>query len=446
MHRRRLRRRPALAVALAPRASLSPADGGASLGSLLTSGAVAVSFGAGLLALYNDSAPLGARRRGGRAPWPLPPPPSSSSSRQLKAPPQQQPRQRQLLPAASDDNLRWAVMGVVSCIPLFNWMVRGRPDLMCILLSFRRSLGARKGLSFFFSSFIGDDDDKTKPLRSLFPLPKKQKPTQNPRQAWLFGALDGGPRVYYLYAAMYALPLLQHGLGPGALSDPAALLLVAAGAAHCQLERVAATEPEERAALARRLSAPGLVRSAARAAAAALRAADGAEEGEGEGTERWGAPLPPQTPSAREREGGSGKSGGGSAGGGVARTLGAWLAAGEGGRGGRGVSDDEGDDGDPPDPLVEADRREARRVARMELEAFDRRLGASSASSSGDEGEEQKRQRGRAAGAEAEAEAAAAAERQQGQQARAPPYWQAPQPPPRRKQPAADDDLGGWGG
>jgi hypothetical protein len=91
----------------APRiAAFLSSDGGASVGSLLTSAAVAVSVGAALVALYNDSAPLGGRRRRGQ------------QGRGALLP------QRQLLPASSDDNLRWAVMGVVSCLPLFNWMVR----------------------------------------------------------------------------------------------------------------------------------------------------------------------------------------------------------------------------------------------------------------------------------------------------------------------------------
>ena len=113
-------------------------DGGASVGSLLTSAAVAVSVSAGLVALYNDSAALGARRRrSGRGGGALPP-----------------PAEKQLLPAASDDNLRWAVMGVVSCLPLFNWMVRDLfPDLVRFCFCARRDVS-----------------------RSPHPLPVKQPP------------------------------------------------------------------------------------------------------------------------------------------------------------------------------------------------------------------------------------------------------------------------------
>lgn len=80
-----------------------------------------------------------------------------------------------------DDDIKWTVMGVISCIPLVNWT------------------------------------------------------------AWIFGALDDPARStrYYAFAALYFLPYLKEGIR----LDTVVLLAAAAGALHLQVERAAAQAP-----------------------------------------------------------------------------------------------------------------------------------------------------------------------------------------------------------
>eukprot|EP00775_Hariotina_reticulata_P009360 gene9360-9523_t len=93
-------------------------------------------------------------------------------------------------PVQSPDNFAWALMGAVSCLPLFN------------------------------------------------------------STAWILGALQSdNPRPFYWAAALYALPLLRNGLD----QDWFSLTLLLTGIAHMQALRVGATEPEFQAVLQQQL-------------------------------------------------------------------------------------------------------------------------------------------------------------------------------------------------
>ncbi|KAI8469746.1 MAG: hypothetical protein J3K34DRAFT_521893 [Monoraphidium minutum] len=111
-------------------------------------------------------------------------------------------------------SFRWGIMGAIACLPLFNWL------------------------------------------------------------AWVFAALEeeGQARYYYGLAALYALPLLRTGFD----LDAFAVALLAVGAAHVQAERIAATEPETQASVARALSPLSILKTAVTAARAAAGALFGA--------------------------------------------------------------------------------------------------------------------------------------------------------------------------
>eukprot|EP00878_Enallax_costatus_P009197 GHUV01009615.1.p1 GENE.GHUV01009615.1~~GHUV01009615.1.p1 ORF type:complete len:265 (+),score=68.25 GHUV01009615.1:154-948(+) len=114
--------------------------------------------------------------------------------------------------ALPDDNFTWAVMGVVSCIPLFNFM------------------------------------------------------------AWVLGALQSdNPRPYYWAAALYALPLLRNGFD----QDWFSISLLLLGAAHVQALRVAATEPETQVKLQQQLKPLAVLQTVVDSAGTAVSAATG---------------------------------------------------------------------------------------------------------------------------------------------------------------------------
>ncbi len=77
------------------------ADLESSVDHIITAGAVSISVAAGLLAVFADRPVPEALRR----------------SRSASSPP---------ATGMGTDNFRWAVMGVIGCFPLFNWMVRRR--------------------------------------------------------------------------------------------------------------------------------------------------------------------------------------------------------------------------------------------------------------------------------------------------------------------------------
>ncbi|GBF96838.1 hypothetical protein Rsub_09694 [Raphidocelis subcapitata] len=109
-----------------------------------------------------------------------------------------------------ESNFRWALMGGISFFPLFNWL------------------------------------------------------------AWVLAALEdeANARLYYWFAGLYALPLLVNGFDQDAFS----IALLLTGAVHVQAARIAATEPELQAKIARALSPLSVVKTVARAAAALFRA------------------------------------------------------------------------------------------------------------------------------------------------------------------------------
>jgi len=110
------------------------------------------------------------------------------------------------------DNFRWGLMGFISAFPLFNWL------------------------------------------------------------AWIFAAVDSdNPRLYYWFAALYALPLLRNGFD----FDWFTWAMLGAGVVHVQAARIAATEPEVRASIANQLKPLNLVKTTAKAASAAAKVAFG---------------------------------------------------------------------------------------------------------------------------------------------------------------------------
>lgn len=313
------------------RAMRVAADLWAAADTIITSGAIAVGVGAALLAVFADRLP-----------------PAKLKEQQ-------------------DGSFRWGIMGAVSCLPLFNWLVRGRcegaeelgPHGASREAPGARAAGRRGRLAaaragrkwsaawmraalrgralaaeykVFTTTKAGREAFSPSAIPCPFPpgpRPHPPKPapthlrpptrhhTRRGPQAWVFAALEDEERarLYYWFAALYALPLLRNGFDFDGFS--VAMLLV--GVAHVQVggclgaklakrcclrtlrskqpallssrrrrapraadtplpgpsapppqaERIANTEPESQAAVARALSPLSVLKTAARAARAA---------------------------------------------------------------------------------------------------------------------------------------------------------------------------------
>jgi hypothetical protein len=189
------------------------ADLWSSADTLLTAGAVAVAAGAALLAVFADPAP-----------------PARLKEQQ-------------------ENGFRWGIMGAISCLPLFNWMVsaRGRVGGGCgeqgtqrSWWRWRREQRGAAGRAAAVPRMQGEAPGRPhgwRALRGATPTPPPPPPGAPP-QGWVFAALEDQERArtYYWFAALYALPLLHSGLE----FDRFSLAMLLTGAAHMQVRQATA--------------------------------------------------------------------------------------------------------------------------------------------------------------------------------------------------------------
>lgn len=153
---------------------------------------------------------------------------------------QQKQQQQQDAPLfGPPDNMSWAVMGVVSCIPFFNYLVglalvlgTENACMRFFLQPMHAALVARSTATQL-ACMHARAQHSTRPL-SLLPAAAAAGSVLRSffSQAFAQGALTSdNPRLWYWAAALYAMPLLRNGFE----LDWFSIAMVVLGAAHVQV-------------------------------------------------------------------------------------------------------------------------------------------------------------------------------------------------------------------